>query len=396
MLLASQLPLFFWPEAIAPTCYTQNRSLIIPRHEKTLYHTINERKTNLKFLHIFGCTCYLVRDGENVDKIREKGDPCTFVGYATQSNGYWVYNKRTRLIVESIHINFDELKEVMTSDDNTSGLIPKCQMTYDHNNVNVEENNNDQAEAAQFEAYEFINPFAPTGIEADKSSSRNVDTSNMHTFYQRYRSEYHWTKDHPLEQVRGNLSNIAEPKNIKEAIIDHSWIEAMQEEVHQFDRLNVWELVDKPFGKTVINLKWLYILKKHGMDKCDSIGTPMATLPKLDADLSGTLIDKTRYQSMKGSLMYLTESRPDLVQAVYVDHAGCLDTRKSTSRGIQFLGDKLVSWMSKMQDCTAMLMRYLAFGRHLEGIHVTWAHLEKKQTRLQTYTNISQDYVLNA
>ncbi|GKC61838.1 hypothetical protein Tco_1089436 [Tanacetum coccineum] len=60
----------------------------------------------------------------------------------------------------------------------------------------------------------------------------------------------------------------------------------------------------------------LEILKKHGMDKCDSIGTPMATKPKLDADLSGTPVDQTRYRSMIGSLMYLISSRPDLVQAV--------------------------------------------------------------------------------
>ncbi|GJT43382.1 retrovirus-related pol polyprotein from transposon TNT 1-94 [Tanacetum coccineum] len=65
-----------------------------------------------------------VRDGENLDKMKEKGDSCIFVEYATQSKGYRVYNKMTRIIVDSIHINFDELKEVMTSDDNTSGLVP--------------------------------------------------------------------------------------------------------------------------------------------------------------------------------------------------------------------------------------------------------------------------------
>nr|GFC16794.1 Gag-Pol polyprotein [Tanacetum cinerariifolium] len=52
------------------------------------------------------------------------------------------------------------------------------------------------------------------------------------------------------------------PKNIKEAMDDSAWIEAMQEELHQFDRLQVWELVDKPFGKTVIRLKWLWKNKK--------------------------------------------------------------------------------------------------------------------------------------
>ncbi|GJX22920.1 retrovirus-related pol polyprotein from transposon TNT 1-94 [Tanacetum coccineum] len=60
----------------------------------------------------------------------------------------------------------------------------------------------------------------------------------------------------------------------------------------------------------------LDILKRHGMENCDSIGTPMGTSPKLDANLSGTPVDQTNYKSMIGSLMYLTSSRPDLVQAV--------------------------------------------------------------------------------
>ncbi|GKF78482.1 hypothetical protein Tco_0234050, partial [Tanacetum coccineum] len=54
----------------------------------------------------------------------------------------------------------------------------------------------------------------------------------------------------------------AEPKTIKEAMADSAWIEAMQDELHQFDRLQVRELVDKPFGKTVIKLKWLWKNKK--------------------------------------------------------------------------------------------------------------------------------------
>ncbi|GKE67346.1 hypothetical protein Tco_1521507 [Tanacetum coccineum] len=82
----------------------------------------------------------------------------------------------------------------------------------------------------------------------------------------------------------------------------------------------------------------------------------MATKPKLDADLSGKLVDQTDHRSKIGSLMYLTSSRPGILEALFldVDLVGCLDTRKSTYEGIQFLGDKLVSWMSKKQDCTAM------------------------------------------
>nr|GFC36477.1 Gag-Pol polyprotein [Tanacetum cinerariifolium] len=131
---------------------------------------------------------------------------------------------------------------------------------------------------------EFINIFSTPVQDKGETSSRHVDSSNMHTFYQRYPSEHRWTKDHPLEQVIGNPSQSVrtrrqleldaemcifvltvsrtEPKNIKEAMADSAWIESMQEELHQFDRLDVWELVDRPLCINVINLKWLWKNKR--------------------------------------------------------------------------------------------------------------------------------------
>ncbi|GKD89749.1 retrovirus-related pol polyprotein from transposon TNT 1-94, partial [Tanacetum coccineum] len=133
MLSASKLPLFFWAEAIATACYTQNRSIIISTHGKMAYHIINDRKPSIKHLHIFGCLCYLTRDGEILDKMKEKGDPCVMVGYSTQSKGYHVYNKRTRLIVESFHIKFDEIKE-MTFEHRSSSLgLQRQEMFVDNN-----------------------------------------------------------------------------------------------------------------------------------------------------------------------------------------------------------------------------------------------------------------------
>nr|GEW00803.1 hypothetical protein [Tanacetum cinerariifolium] len=95
------------------------------------------------------------------------------------------------------------------------------------------------------------------------------------------------------------------------------------------------QIYQSPSGIFINQAKYtLEILHKHGIDKGQSIGTPMATKPKLDADMSGNPVDQTDYHN--------------------VDHAGCIDSRKSTSGGIQFLGDKLVSWMSKKQNCTAL------------------------------------------
>nr|GEZ91878.1 hypothetical protein [Tanacetum cinerariifolium] len=150
--------------------------------------------------------------------------------------------------------------------------------------VHAEENNDNQAEEEHLLEDEFTNLFCTPVQEVVESSSHNIGNSNVHTFNQPQVFEYRWIKDHPLEQVRENPSkpvqtrrqlatdpemcmfvltvSTAEPKNIKEAMADSAWIEAMQEELHQFDRLQVWELVDKPLGKSVIRLKWLWKNKK--------------------------------------------------------------------------------------------------------------------------------------
>ncbi|GKB48480.1 putative ribonuclease H-like domain-containing protein [Tanacetum coccineum] len=142
-------------------------------------------------------------------------------------------------------------------------------------------------------------------------------------------------------------------------------------------------------------------LKNYGMESFDPVGTPMEIKDKLDLDQNGTLVDATKYRSMIGALMHLTSSRLDIVHATCLcaryqakptekhlkevkrifrylwgtvnmglwytkdsgieltgfsdaDYAGCKDTFKSTSGGAQFLGEKLVSWSSKKQDCTAL------------------------------------------
>nr|GEV12927.1 hypothetical protein [Tanacetum cinerariifolium] len=368
---------------------------------------------------------------------------------------------------------------------NIQGTLAPSTPTY----VHAEENNDNQAEEEHLQDDEFTNPFCTPVHEVAESSSHNIGNSNVYNFNQPQVSEYRWTKDHPLEHVHGNPSrpvqtrqqlatdpemymfaltvSTVEPKNIKEAMADSTWIKAMQEELHQFDRLQMdlktaflngplteEVYVSQPYGfvdpdhpekvyqlrKALYGLKqapraWydelskfltskgftkglqirqfprgifinqakyaLEIFHKHGMEKEQSIGTPMATKPKLDADLSGNPVDQTDYRSKIESLMYLTSSRPDIVQAICfcaryqsrptekhlkevkrifrylrgsiniglwypkgssfgltvfsdADHAGCIDSCKITSRGIQFLGDKLVSWMSKKQDCTAM------------------------------------------
>nr|GFD33394.1 retrovirus-related Pol polyprotein from transposon TNT 1-94 [Tanacetum cinerariifolium] len=112
MLTFANLPSFIWAEAIAIACFTQNRSIIHIRFDKTPYELINKRKPNIKFFRVFGCRCYLLNDYEDVGKLRAKGDIRVFVGYSKESAAFRIYNKRTRKIHESVNVNFDEISKM--------------------------------------------------------------------------------------------------------------------------------------------------------------------------------------------------------------------------------------------------------------------------------------------
>nr|GEY52929.1 uncharacterized mitochondrial protein AtMg00810-like [Tanacetum cinerariifolium] len=306
MLIFSRAPLFLWAKAIATACFTQNCFIIHRHFNKTPYELINDRKPDISFLHVFGSLYYPKNDREDIGKLGAK---------------------------------VADTAPAPTNSSSHATNIPITSQDVDELNPN-----------AMFDGNMFVNPFAnPSTSAAESSSSQNVDPSNMHTFYQPYPHEFQWTKDHPLEQSKYVLE----------------------------------------------------ILKKYGMESCDPVGTPMEIKDKLDLDQNGTPVDATKYRSMIGALMYLTSSRPDIMHAIYLcaryqakptekhlkevkrifrylrgtvntvlwytkdfgfeltefsdaDYAGCKDSFKSTSGGAQFLGEKLVSWSSKKQDCTAL------------------------------------------
>ncbi|GJX32854.1 retrovirus-related pol polyprotein from transposon TNT 1-94 [Tanacetum coccineum] len=109
MLIFSKAPLFLWAEAINTACYTQNRSLIRLRYNKTPYELMQDKKPDLSFLHVFGSLCYPTNDHEDLGKFDAKADIGIFVGYAPAKKAFRIYNRRTRIISETIHVTFDEL-----------------------------------------------------------------------------------------------------------------------------------------------------------------------------------------------------------------------------------------------------------------------------------------------
>ncbi|GKA79466.1 retrovirus-related pol polyprotein from transposon TNT 1-94, partial [Tanacetum coccineum] len=105
----SKAPLFLWSEVINTTCYTQNRSLIRLRYNKTPYELMQDKKPDLSFLHVFGSLSYLTNDHEDLGKFNAKANIGILVGYAPAKKAFRIYNKRTQIITETIHVTVDEL-----------------------------------------------------------------------------------------------------------------------------------------------------------------------------------------------------------------------------------------------------------------------------------------------
>nr|GEV09339.1 hypothetical protein [Tanacetum cinerariifolium] len=414
MLSAAKVPLFFWDEAIATTCFTQNH-------------------------------------GENLDKMKEKDHVSSDLVPPCQSMAVEHDSLSPGLQCQQ---NVTQADTTVTTS-NELDLLFSLMFTELLNGSTQAVSKSSVVKNAQVENDEFINIFCKPVQDRGETSSRHIDSSNMHTFYQHHPSEHRWTIDHPLEQVIRNPSQLVRTRRQLEsdgemfARLEAVWLfiayaahksftvyqmdvkttflygplkekayvnqpDGFVDPYHPdkvyrlkkalyglkqaprawYDELSNF-LVSKGFSKGSIDLT-LFITKdrgdillvqiyvddiifgstnpklskqfeklmhskfemsmmgelkfflgiqihqsprgifinqakctqeiliKHGMTSCDSVGTPMAT-KHLDADLSDS------------------------------DQAGCLDSRKSTSGGIQFLGgDKLVSWSSKKQDCTSM------------------------------------------
>ncbi|GJS53334.1 retrovirus-related pol polyprotein from transposon TNT 1-94 [Tanacetum coccineum] len=308
MLIFSKAPMFLWAEAVATVCYTQNRSLIHTRHCKTPYELVHEKKPNLTFFRVFGALCYPTNDSKDLGKLQPTADIGIFVGYVPSRKGYGIYNKRTRRIMETIHVQFDELTEQMAPVQLSTGPTPTFLMP---GQISSEppriERPVSPAPAVQVPVNSTGTPSSTTIDQDAPSPSHSLSSSALQSpsLHQGVTVESplmednpfapidndHFinvfalepSKDHPLDNIIGNPSrpvstrkqlatdalwclynsvlSKVEPKNFKSAITKDCWFQAMQDEIHEFDRLQVWELVPPPDCVMFIALKWIYKVK---------------------------------------------------------------------------------------------------------------------------------------
>ena len=114
MLNEVNLPTYFWAEAVSTACYTQNRTLITKMYEKTLYELMANKKPSVKYFHVFGGKCYILKDNEQVGKFDAKAEEGIFLGYSLESKAYRVFIIDDQKVMESLNVTFDDTKSSST------------------------------------------------------------------------------------------------------------------------------------------------------------------------------------------------------------------------------------------------------------------------------------------
>ncbi|KAD5318024.1 hypothetical protein E3N88_17970 [Mikania micrantha] len=315
MLADSGLPLSFWAEAVNTACYVLNRVHIVKRHNKTTYEVLYKIKPLISFFKVFECPCFILNTKDSLSKFAAKVDSGYFVGYSQTSKAYRAFNLRTKIIEESIDVKFNEFASTSSfpsaPDDlfdlesfsfipsipSSSPSTESCQTSEDlssieedyvskfftsfpsHQMHSQEANSQNQDDIpstplspvldnASIDVPDHIlNSLSPI----ENSSSSDAASSNNCL------DIIPFNKNHPLEQILGDLSkgvqtrsqisnfclhaaflSQIEPSKYQEALKDNNWIEAMQDELLQFKRQNVWTLCPLPDGKYPIGTRWVF------------------------------------------------------------------------------------------------------------------------------------------
>ncbi|GJY82748.1 copia protein [Tanacetum coccineum] len=441
MLIFSKALMFLWAEAVATACYTQNRSLIHTRHCKTLYELVHDKKTDLTFFRVFGAICYPTNDNEDLGKLQPTADIGIFVGYAPSRKGYRIYNKRTRCIMESIHVRFDELTKQMapvqlstgptpsylTLGQISSGLVPNLVPATPY----VPPTNKELEILFQLMFDEYMEPprverpVSPalavsvpvnsagtpssTTIDQDAPSLSHSPLSSAlqsPSLHKGVAADSTLMEDNPFAPVdnhpfinvftlepsseassSGDLSSAESPYNKARLVakgyrqdegidFEESFAPVARIEVVRIfianaanKNMTIYQMDVKTAFPNGELKKEVYVSQPEGFVDQDQSNTCLSSqegVVRFKASPSGMASPTKKYlealkrvfRYLRGTinwgLWYPKDTAMALTAYADADHAGCQDTRRSTSGSAQFLGDKLVSWSSKKQKSTAI------------------------------------------
>ncbi|GKD15440.1 retrovirus-related pol polyprotein from transposon TNT 1-94 [Tanacetum coccineum] len=256
MLIFSKALMFLWEKAVATACYTQNQSLIHTRHNKAPYELVLDKKPDLKFLCVLGALCYPTNDGEDLGKLRLTADIGIFVGLIPDPVPATPYvpptNKDLEILFQPM---FDEYFEPLSVERSVPPAHAVQVLAVSAGTPSFTTIDQDAPSTSYSPSSFIVQPLishqgvaaGPTIEDNPFAQADNIPFVNV--FVPEPSSD------------ESSSGDVIQPKNVKTAMDEACWFEAMQEEIHEFDRLQVWESVPKLDCAMIIALKWIYKVK---------------------------------------------------------------------------------------------------------------------------------------
>ena len=185
-----------WGEAVNTTCHTVNRVYFRPGTKKTPYELWKGRKPNVKYFRIFGSTCFILKDRENVGKFDSRSDEGIFLGYSSTSKAYRVYNKRNKKVMEIVNVVIDVASD--SGSQKISEEVPKEILPPEPKSIQ------------EVVDQEPVSPSTPSIVEvsADILTSPNSESHVEKGHSSRIKL------NHPLEVIVGNMNELTLRKRI--------------------------------------------------------------------------------------------------------------------------------------------------------------------------------------
>ncbi|CAL9011654.1 unnamed protein product [Prunus brigantina] len=342
-----KIPFVFWAEAVNISVYILNRCPTKAFSKKTPFEAYSGRKPGVKHLKVFGSLCYAHVPKQQRHKLDLASKRCIFLGYGSCEKGYRLYNIETGKVIVSRDVIFSENVCWDWNAKKETGV--NIQLTGIR-----EEEQGEEGSSCEFEEQ----------LEVNEVPSLNTENSYQERVTGLQDFDHTPLKYKSIVEIYEKCNMcIIEPKSFEEVAKDDSWKKAMEDEITMIEKNNTWELVDRPFDKPIIGVKWVHktklnldgavqknkawlvakgysqkpgidfneifapvarldtkeyaktLLDKFGLKDCKSVATRLAVNEKLFKVDGSDLADETLYRQMVGSLLYLTATRPDIMFA---------------------------------------------------------------------------------
>lgn len=255
------LPMKMWAEAVRHSVYILNKVPTRALTKLTSYEAWYARKPNLSLIRVFGCLAYMKLPGKSVQELEDRSKKVLNLGKEPGTKEYRLYDPVADKVCVSHDVTFKEIESRYLTEMNTESSV-KEQFTVQLAEQDEGEDQNEFSDGHEENEAPMDSPVTP--VNQTTGNQLNREDCNDSTEPRKVRLIRDIYEETEEEEARDELflMGVDEPRNYKQASKNDEWKKVMEQEMKSIEENETWELTRLPPGQKVIDLKWIYKLKK--------------------------------------------------------------------------------------------------------------------------------------